>query len=67
MGEVTCRPYRAGDEVAINDGFNRVFGLQRSLAEWWWKFAPDTTAPWIMLAFDEEGRIVVMPEFKLNT
>ena len=58
MGEVTCRPYRAGDEVAINDGFNRVFGLQRSLAEWWWKFAPDTTAPWIMLAFDEEGRIV---------
>jgi hypothetical protein len=58
MGEVTCRPYRLGDEVAINDGFNRVFGRARSLAEWRWKFALDTTTPWIMVAVDGEGRIV---------
>ena len=58
MNDVTCRPYRPGDEISINDGFNRVFGLARPLAEWRWKFALDTTAPWIMIALDREGRLV---------
>lgn len=35
---VLIRPYRPGDEVAINTGFNEVFGLARSLEEWRWKF-----------------------------
>lgn len=56
--EVTFRPYRPGDEFGINDGFNRVFGLHRSMPEWRWKFAVDTTRPWIMVAIGSEGRIV---------
>ena len=56
--EVSFRPYRPGDEIGINDGFNRVFGLHRSLSEWRWKFAVDTTSPWIMVAVDGEGRVL---------
>ena len=58
MGDVTYRPYRPGEEVAINNGFNRVFGLARTLEEWRWKYALDTTAPWIMLALDGEDRLL---------
>jgi len=36
--EPLCRPYRLGDEAAINDGFNTAFRLDRPLAEWAWKF-----------------------------
>jgi hypothetical protein len=36
------RPYQIGDEIAINDSFNRVFGLCRPLADWLRKFA----TPW---------------------
>lgn len=32
------RLYRPGDEVAINDAFNRIFGKQRSIEEWAWKY-----------------------------
>jgi len=32
------RLYAPGDEVAINDGFNRVFSKDRSLEEWSWKY-----------------------------
>jgi hypothetical protein len=32
------RAYRRGDENAINDGFNRVFGHRRSLEVWRWKY-----------------------------
>ena len=58
MSDVTYRPYRPGDESAINDGFNRVFGLSRSMAEWHWKYALETTRPWIMLALDGEERVL---------
>jgi hypothetical protein len=34
------RSYRPGDEAAINEGFNEVFGHQRPVEEWRWKFRP---------------------------
>lgn len=58
MDDVTFRPYRPGDEVAINGGFNRVFGLSRSLEEWRWKFAAGPEGRWIMLALDGQGRLL---------
>ncbi len=36
--QVELRPFAPGDEVPVNDAFNRVFGAGRSLAEWSWKF-----------------------------
>lgn len=47
---LTIRPFRPGDEAAINDGFNAVFGLNRSLEEWRWKFQDGSESRWIMLA-----------------
>lgn len=32
------RLYRPGDEVAINEAFNRIFDRQRSVEEWAWKY-----------------------------
>lgn len=58
MGEVLYRTYRAGDEVQINDGFNEVFGLNRSLDEWRWKFPEHPEGRWIMLAVDPGGRVL---------
>jgi hypothetical protein len=55
---VTMRPYRPGDEVAINDGFNAVFGLNRSLDEWRWKFPEQPEGRFIMLASDPTGRVL---------
>jgi len=58
MGEALYRPYRAGDEVQINEGFNEVFGLNRSLDEWRWKFPEHPEGRWIMLAVDTGGRVL---------
>ncbi len=55
---VTFRPYRPGDETAINDGFNRAFGASRSLDEWRWKYGDAPEGRWIMLAFEAGGRLV---------
>lgn len=52
MGVPEIRTYRPGDEVAINDGFNRVFGSQRSLAEWTWKFSPPGALEATLAAWD---------------
>ena len=49
------RAYRAGDEVAINDAFNRVFGAQRSLAEWTWKFSQPGALEATLAAWDGEA------------
>lgn len=55
----TIRPYRAGDETAILDLFNRSFHQPRSLEHWRWKYQRD---PWgaerISLAFDEKPSLV---------
>jgi hypothetical protein len=52
------RPYEPGDEQAINDRFNQVFGLQRTLAEWRWKFRPEAGGLRIMVAVDADDQII---------
>lgn len=44
--------------MGINDAFNRVNGLQRTLAEWHWKFSAEGDGRWIMLASLPETGIV---------
>jgi hypothetical protein len=56
-GDVTIRTFRDGDERRINDGFNAVFGLRRSLEEWAWKFPPDPDGRTIMLA-EHDGELL---------
>jgi hypothetical protein len=46
------RLYRPGDEVAINNAFNRVFGKQRSVEEWGWKYRADELPCPIVAAWD---------------
>ncbi len=58
MNDVVFRSFRPGDEAAINDGFNRAFGLNRSLEEWRWKFPERPEGRWIMLAFDAQERLL---------
>jgi hypothetical protein len=58
MVDITFRPYRDGDEGPINDGFNEVFGLNRSLEEWRWKFPERPEGRWIMLAVGADGRVL---------
>lgn len=58
MADVVYRPFRAGDEAAINDGFNQVFGLHRPIEEWRWKFPAEPEGRWIMLAEDASGCLV---------
>lgn len=62
--DLLIRTYRPGDEVSLVAGYNRVFGLQRSLAHWQWKFrdAPIGDNPigriQIVVAEDPEEGIV---------
>ncbi len=58
MAEALYRHYRAGDEVEINDGFNQVFGLNRPLDEWTWKFPERPEGHWITLAVEPNGRVL---------
>ena len=46
------RLYRPGDEIAINDAFNRVFGKQRSIEEWAWKYRASESPCPIVAAWD---------------
>ena len=46
------RLWAPGDEVAINDGFNRVFGKDRSLEEWAWKYGAGSPPLPIVAAWD---------------
>lgn len=48
---VEIRPYHPGDEAAIEEGFRRVFGVERPAGEWAWKFPP---------AAEEGGRRVTI-------
>jgi hypothetical protein len=54
---LTIRRFRSGDETAINDGFNAVFGMNRSLEEWRWKFQDGPEGRWIMLAVADDGSV----------
>jgi hypothetical protein len=58
MGEAFMRPYRAGDERPINDGFNEVFDVRRSLEEWRWKFGEVGANSAIMLALEASAGVV---------
>jgi hypothetical protein len=54
---MAIRPFTEGDEDSVNDGFNRVFRLERSLEEWAWKFPPDDRGRTIMLA-EADGELL---------
>ncbi len=58
MADFTVRAYTAGDEVAINAGFNRVFGLHRAPTEWRWKYQEEPEGRWIMITVDEAERVI---------
>lgn len=57
MSDLLLRPFRPGDEGAVNDGFNEAFGLARPLDEWAWKFPPEPGGRLIMLA-EQDGEIL---------
>lgn len=46
------RTYRTGDEEVINRAFNRVFGHDRSLEDWHWKFRSRRARECTVVAFD---------------
>lgn len=46
------RLFRPGDEVAINEAFNRVFGRSRTVEEWRWKYRADAPPCPIVAAWD---------------
>ena len=52
VGTTEIRVFQTGDEVAINDGFNLVFGKDRTLEEWSWKYAADGPPLPIVAAWD---------------
>ncbi len=57
-GRWTIRPYRAGDEGAILELFKRVFGIDRSLEHWRWKFVENPAGQYIRLAQTPSGELV---------
>lgn len=57
LTDFIVRPYQTGDEKAINDRFNQIFGLQRDLTEWYWKFKPPNESK-VLLAFDLKGKLI---------
>jgi len=58
-GRWIIRPYRAGDEVRILDLFRRVFGVERSLEHWRWKFRDNPAGSYVLrLAETADGTLV---------
>lgn len=55
--ELRVRRYQPGDEAGINAGFNRVFGSNRTLEEWFWKFPERPNGRWITVVTDPAGII----------
>ncbi|MCK5377929.1 MAG: hypothetical protein KAJ78_00940 [Acidobacteria bacterium] len=52
---LVVRPYSEGDEFAINDAFNRIFGCKRPIEEWVWKFSVDGAREATAAAWDGES------------
>jgi len=52
------RTYQPGDEHQILDLFKRIFGLDRSLAHWRWKFLANPAGQQITLAVRESGQVI---------
>ncbi|GJM15325.1 MAG: hypothetical protein DHS20C13_06520 [Thermodesulfobacteriota bacterium] len=57
MKDYKIRPYKEGDEININNAFNKVFGLNRSIEEWYWKFQTDNNGSRIMVAVDNNNQV----------
>ena len=57
MAAPEVRLWAPGDEVAINDGFNRVFGKDRSLEEWAWKYGAGSPPLPIVAAWDGKALV----------
>lgn len=59
MTQPGIRKYRPGDEKGINDMYNSVFGMERSLETWQWKYE-DSPRGNIKLIYvmEDGGRIV---------
>ena len=55
--ELTVTPYRPGDETAINRGFARVFGVERPLDDWRWKFPDEDGGRRILTLRDPAGEV----------
>lgn len=55
--DAEIRAYRRGDEHEIQRAFVEVFGVERPLNEWRWKFEQPPRGSRIVLAFDREGRL----------
>lgn len=56
--DLLVRPYFPGDEMGINEGFNQVFGAQRTLEEWYWKYATHPEGRWITVVVSLSDIIV---------
>lgn len=54
----SIRPYRRGDERRILELFHRVFGKERSLAHWEWKYRDNPEGAHIHVVETEAGEIV---------
>jgi hypothetical protein len=59
MSELVIRRYQLGDEQGINNLYNAVFGTDRSLAGWHWKYDDSPRgATKLIYVLEDEGRIV---------
>jgi hypothetical protein len=54
----SIRPYRRGDEDRILQLFHRVFGKERSLKHWQWKFRDNPEGAYIHVVETDTGEIV---------
>jgi GNAT superfamily N-acetyltransferase len=55
---IEVRGYRPGDEAQILVLFRRVFGIERSLQHWRWKFADNPVGQELSLAWTKGGELV---------
>jgi hypothetical protein len=58
LTHLSIRRYQPGDEDQIIQLFHRVFGKERSLDHWRWKFQENPEGTHICLAVTDAGRIV---------
>ena len=57
-GHWSLRLYRPGDEDQIIGLFHRVFGKERSLAHWRWRYRDNPEGAQILVAVTDAGKIV---------
>ena len=57
-GRWIIRPYRSGDETAILNLFQRVFGVKRSLEHWRWKFLDNPAGFYVRVAETPSGELI---------